>query len=350
MIDDATWQAFINHAFAEQQLSQKTMEVTIRKLKFLEKHGINLMVPQHELKKQVMNHFASRLRNGIEGKTLNDYVKALNRWCRFRALDLKFKKYKEPETVIRIPLSSDIKASLDVCSKRNAIDKRDKTIIYFISQSGLRREEISNLNLDDIDWKNCSIRVKGKGGKIRSVVLPRRVLHGHNVPSIKNYIKNWRMNTDPKALFTGNKGRLTPQAIQHIVKKRARQAGLPWLHTHSLRHYYATNLLRAGVNIRMVQALLGHSDIKTTGRYLHIIEQDWKQITDNPKIEDPSRIRRVQSNPKNRGVTAKSSLKIEIAPPGFLKYNRDNFAIKSLIFGLITTRGDAFCADSMVKF
>ncbi len=340
MIDD--WQAFINHAFAEQQLSQRTIEVTIRKLKFLEKHGINLTASSSELKKQAMNHFAARLRNGIEGKTLNDYVKALNRWCKFRNLDLKFKKYKEPETIIRIPLSSDIKALLDACNKRNIIDRRDKTIIYFISQSGLRREEVCNLNLDDIDWKNCSIRVKGKGGKTRSVVLPRRVLHGHNVPSIKNYIKNWRMNTDAKALFTGKKGRLNPASIQRIIKKRARQAGLPWLHTHSLRHYYATNLLRAGINIRMVQALLGHADIKTTGRYLHIIEQDWKQVIDNPKIEDPSRIRRMQSTPKNRGVTAKSSLEIEIAPPGFSKINRVEFAIKLPISSLIAIGGDNF--------
>jgi len=342
MVNEKIWQKFIDHCLAEQMLSQKTIEATIRKLKFLERHGVNLMADEKTLKKQVMAHFAERRRAGVEGKTLNDYIKIINRWCRFRGFALKFKKYREYPSVIKIPLSSDIKALLDTCNKRTYLDKRDKTIIYFMSQSGLRREEVCNLNLDDIDWKNYSVRVKGKGGKERNVVLPWRVLHGHNVPSLKNYIKNWRLNTDRKALFTTKKGRLTPSGLQEVIKRRAIKAGLPWIHPHSLRHYYATNLLRAGINIRMVQYLLGHADIKTTGRYLHIVEQDWRQIINNPRIEDPSRIRRVQSPRKNRGVFAKSYLKIRIAPPGFLKINRVDFANNTHILGLIATGGGDF--------
>lgn len=218
MVDETTWQAFIDHCLAEQMLSKRTIEVTIRKLKFMERHGVNLMASEHELEKQVKMHFAQRRRKGTEGKTLNDYIKAINRWCRFRGFALKFKKYREHEPPVRIPLTSDIKALLDTCKKRNPVDRRDKTIIYFMSQSGLRREEVCNLNLDDIDWKNCSIRVKGKGGKERTVVLPWRVLNAHNVPSLKNYIKKWRMDTDKKALFTTKNGRLSPSGLQRIIK------------------------------------------------------------------------------------------------------------------------------------
>jgi len=62
---------------------------------------------------------------------------------------------------------------------------------------------------------------------------------------------------------------------------------MSWIHPHSFRHYAATNMLRAGVNIRIVQEILGHSSIKTTGRYLRTIEQDLQQAVRNPNIEDP---------------------------------------------------------------
>jgi integrase len=62
---------------------------------------------------------------------------------------------------------------------------------------------------------------------------------------------------------------------------------MQWLHPHSFRHYAATNILRAGINIRIVQEILGHSSIKTTGGYLHIIENDLRQPIENPNIEDP---------------------------------------------------------------
>jgi len=67
-----------------------------------------------------------------------------------------------------------------------------------------------------------------------------------------------------------------------------------WIHPHTFRHYAATNLLRAGVNIRVVQEILGHSSIKTTGGYLHVIENDLHQAIENPNIDDPINPRSVQ--------------------------------------------------------
>ena len=62
--------------------------------------------------------------------------------------------------------------------------------------------------------------------------------------------------------------------IRSIVKYAGKKVGLDWIHPHSFRHFYATNLLRNGVNIRVVQQLLRHSDIKTTARYLHVVGND----------------------------------------------------------------------------
>jgi len=80
---------------------------------------------------------------------------------------------------------------------------------------------------------------------------------------------------------------MTTNYLRQIIKIIGKKAGMSWIHPHSFRHYSATNMLRAGVNIRIVQEILGHSSIKTTGRYLHTIEQDLQQAVRNPNIEDP---------------------------------------------------------------
>lgn len=293
-VDNTTWAEFIDHCFAEQQLSEKTIENTLRRLRFLERHGIDLMADEETLRKQVMMHFAQRRKNeGVKGTALNDYVKALNRWCKFRGFGLRFKKYKEEYKPRKIPTTEEIKRFM------NAIkNKMLRTAVYLLVMGGLRIEELTNMNLEDIDWERGAIIVKGKGNKMRIIPLPARVLYGRNVPSLYLYIKHHRLNTDEHALFTTSKGRLQPAYLRKLIKKVAREVGLPWIHPHSFRHYYATNLLRAGVNIRIVQHLLGHADIKTTGIYLHIVEQDLRAAVENPNIQDPIKYRGKKANSK----------------------------------------------------
>ena len=346
VVDPETWDDFINHAVAVQQLSPSTVTATIRKLKYLERHGINLLADEKELKKQVYSHFAERIRKGTSGKTLNDYVKALNRWCKFRELDVKFKKYRESTPPRRIPTTEDIRRILDTCKGRNPIDKRDKTIIYFMCQTGLRIAEVCNLNLDDIDWEHEIITVIGKGDKTRIIPLPHRVLYGRTVPSLANYIKYWRLPTDKKAVFTTKNGRISTAYLRIIIKNRAIQAGLPWIHPHSFRHYYATNLLRAGVNIRIVQHILGHADIKTTGIYLHIVEDDLKKAVENERIEDPFKIRSVSRPRKNRGVLAKLYDKPSYSPASFSLRVYDMILPKPIDFWSCPTIGGKItCAN-----
>lgn len=298
-VNAETWEEFIDHAIAVQQLAESTIEETIRKLKYLEKHGINLMANKEDLKRQVYNFFSRRLKSGASRSAINHYVRALNRWCKFRGLDLKFKKYREAFKPRRIPTTEDLKQFMSVID-----NKRDRTIVYLFINSGIRESELINMNLDDIDWKNCMIIVRGKGGKVRYIPLPRRVLYGRNVPSLYLYITKHRLNTDKKALFTTTNGRISAGYLRKRIKEYARKAGIPWLTVHSFRHYYATNLLRAGVNIRVVQHLLGHADIKTTGIYLHIVEADLKSVVENPNIEDPLKLRK-KSKPQNRGLLFK---------------------------------------------
>lgn len=221
-VDDATWAEFIDHCFAEQQLSEKTIENTLRRLRFLERHGIDLMGDKETLRKQVMMHFAQRRKKGVKGAALNDYVKALNRWCKFRELELQFKKYKEEYKPRKIPTTEEVKRLLKAINNKTL-----RTAVYFLAMGGLRIEELTNMNQEDIDWERGAIIVKGKGNKTRIIPLPARVLYGRNVPSLYLYIKHHRLNTDEHALFTTSKGRLQPAYLRKLIKKVAEKLVCP---------------------------------------------------------------------------------------------------------------------------
>ena len=289
-MDDEIWNKFRRHCLSQQQLNpESTIPETIRKLKYLEKQGINL---EEYTKDQMFDHFAIRLENGATYTALNHSIKALNRWNKFKDTDLKFQRYKEDKKPMKVPNTQEIHDLLNKCKGKNRIDKRNRTIILLLAKTGIRNKELCNLKLTDIDWQRKEITIRNsKHNKTRVVPIDDKMLSGRTYPSLKNYIKHWRIKTSKHYLFTTKKGRMTPDYLRRIIKIISQKAGINWIHPHSFRHYAATNLLRAGVNIRVVQAILGHSSIRTTGNYLHVIENDLHQAIANPHIEDPMKTR-----------------------------------------------------------
>ena len=286
MMKTKIWDGFRRHCLSRQCLSSETIKDTIRKLKYLERNGIDLTSFTED---NIYNHFAIRFENEATPSALNHYAKSLNRWCKYRELDYHFNLYREYQRPIRVPTTDDISMMLEVCNGRKPIDRRNRVIILFLAKTGIRNQELCNIKLDDIDWKNRTLTIrKGKGGKTRIIPLEKKLLIGKNYPSIWNYIDHWRHKTG-NYLFTTRKRGMTPNYLRMIIKIIGRKAGIPWIHPHSLRHYAATNLLRAGVNIRVVQEIMGHSSIKTTGRYLHVIGNDLHKAIENPDLEDPIR-------------------------------------------------------------
>lgn len=154
---------------------------------------------------------------------------------------------------------------------------RDKAILELLFSTGLRVSELTGLNIENINLKSGEFAVRGKGGKIRLVFLSDSAKK-----AIIDYLK--RRNDVLPALFVSfgkNKDfqRLTPRSVQRIVKKHAAAAGIVKKITpHTLRHTFATDLLRNGADIKSVQAMLGHSSITTTQVYTHVTDRHLKEI------------------------------------------------------------------------
>lgn len=144
---------------------------------------------------------------------------------------------------------------------------KHRTIFMTIYGAGLRISEAIHLKPEDIDSKNMQIRVRqGKGNADRYTLLSQK-----NLSILRDY---WRAYRPSLWLFEGNipDKPIDPHSVQKIFQKARKKAGiLKHATVHSLRHSFATHLLEDGVNIRIIQQLLGHSNINTTCRYLHLV-------------------------------------------------------------------------------
>lgn len=163
------------------------------------------------------------------------------------------------------------------------IGLRDKAIMELLFSSGLRVSELVALNKDQIDLKTREFGVIGKGGRARVVFISREAAEW-----LARYL---RERTDKmKPLFinyskrrglisTDEKARLSSRAVQYIIQRYVRQAKIPVAATpHTLRHSMATDLLRAGADLRSVQEILGHKNIATTQIYTHVTDARLREV------------------------------------------------------------------------
>ncbi|MEK7124903.1 MAG: site-specific tyrosine recombinase/integron integrase [Patescibacteria group bacterium] len=160
---------------------------------------------------------------------------------------------------------------------------RDRAMLATLFSTGMRVSELCSLDRDMVNGRQGEISVRGKGGKVRVVFLSERAKD-----DLSQYLTK-RPDVD-EALFiripkSGTFGkdddlRLTPRTVQRLVKKYATQAGIigKKVSPHTLRHSYATDLLRNGADIRSVQAMLGHSSVTTTQIYTHVTDTQLREI------------------------------------------------------------------------
>jgi len=149
-----------------------------------------------------------------------------------------------------------------------------RTLLMALYATGLRRAELARLKVSDVDSKRMVIHVRGgKGRKDRDVMLSPKLLEVLR--------EHWReLHRKPSAwLFPGNRWHtsdtpITTKVVWNACKEAAQRAGLQKdVHPHTLRHFFATHLLEAGADLRTIQILLGHRDLKETTIYLHLSQR-----------------------------------------------------------------------------
>ena len=134
--------------------------------------------------------------------------------------------------------------------------------------TGVRRAELANLRVSDIDSKRMVVRIHGKGLKDREVMLSKVLLEALR--------EHWKRHQPREWLFPGGKWHtsstpITSKVAWQACQQAAKRCGLEKkVHPHVLRHCFATHLLDAGTDLRTIQLLLGHSNLEQTARYLHV--------------------------------------------------------------------------------
>lgn len=147
---------------------------------------------------------------------------------------------------------------------------RSKAIISLLFSSGVRASELCSLNRDSI--KDCTFTIIGKGGRARLCFIDDRTCD-----LLKEYLRS--RDDDNPALFISrlSKKRITPSNIQEIFKHLRHKTGIE-VHCHTLRHSFATNLLKTNTNLFYVSRFLGHKSLDTTKQYLHLVDEDLHNI------------------------------------------------------------------------
>lgn len=144
--------------------------------------------------------------------------------------------------------------------------ERDLMLVKLLLDTGLRRSEVTGLNISDVDLSKQRLRVKRKGNREEYVII-----HPELAKDLNKYLR-LISREGGQPLFLSKKGqRLSSSSIWHLVKEYSRKAGFNGNVTvHSLRHTFGTTLMNQGLSLPYIQALMGHKSLQTTTRYLHL--------------------------------------------------------------------------------
>lgn len=277
--------AFEQYLVSERRLAKLTCETYMRDLHALAEHLARDARPlaAEQLDVRDLRRFLAEF-GPLEPATLIRKTAALRSFYRF--LVRRGLVEKNPASALKTPkLRRKLPHFLAVEKAAEAVEMptqvgteprhiRDRAMLELLYGSGIRVSELVGLNVHDIDLREGSARVLGKGAKERIVPLgqkTREALAAYIAERSRLHAKK-HAGQDGSALFLGIKGRrIGVRQVQHLVKAYGGLAtGTGDLHPHSLRHSCATHLLDAGADLRSIQELLGHASLSTTQRYTHV--------------------------------------------------------------------------------
>jgi len=238
----------------------------------------------------VQLYLASKFEQGYKSRSSARLLSTLRRFYAWLLRDKRINQdptrlLESPKAERALPVSlneEQVESLLNAPDTGNDIGYRDRAMLELLYATGLRVSELVNLQLSQISIEPGVLRVMGKGNKERLVPVGEVALDWlaaytrHVRPSI---LQNTSSATN--AVFVTQRGKaMTRQAFWYIIKRHAVHAGIDpeKLSPHTLRHAFATHLLNHGADLRIVQMLLGHSDISTTQIYTHVADQRLRDL------------------------------------------------------------------------
>lgn len=279
-IEDKDVLSFLEYLKYERRLSVNTID----------SYGENLLLVSKYLNKDLINATRDDIKNFFDNfdgdvKTKAHYLTVLNSFYKYLLFMGKCSinpcdGIKHPKLSKKLPeylTSEEINKLFDIRLTK-PIDYRNKAMLEVLYATGTRISELINLELNQIDFDECIIRVTGKGKKDRIIPIGDTAMD-----ALKNYILNYRIflvktNDNNYVFLNKNGSKISRQGFFKILKSLSFDAGIKKdISPHTIRHSFATNLLNNGADLRIIQELLGHENLQTTEIYSHLT---------NKKIED----------------------------------------------------------------
>jgi integrase/recombinase XerC len=279
---------FLAYLSTERRLSMHTDSSYRRDLELFvahcEKQGIGDW--SHVDSQHVRMFAAAEFRRGQSPRSIQRRLSAVRSFCNFLIREHVIKvnpalEVQAPKAKKRLPATLDVDQMTRLLTFRTdeQLGVRDKAIMELFYSSGLRLTELTALDLHDVDLRDQTVRVTGKGNKTRIVPVGR-----HAVTALTRWLRERTAiaAVGELALFVTHGGtRLGPRAIQLRIGEWAQRQGLGvHVHPHMFRHSFATHLLESSQDLRGVQELLGHANISTTQVYTHLDFQHLAKIYD----------------------------------------------------------------------
>ncbi|MDM7861813.1 site-specific tyrosine recombinase XerD [Alteromonas sp. ASW11-36] len=281
---------FLQMLYLEQGLSDNTVaayRTDIRKFcDYLHTHEVADFLLNDVGAEQIQRYVHYRHDNGLSHRSTSRSLSALRAFYASQIAngvrkDNPLSQITNPKLSVELPSTlteSQVEALLDEPKVDDPLEMRDRAMLETLYATGLRVTELVSLQLSQISLAQGVVRVTGKGNKERLVPLGEAA-----VEQLEYYIRTARpilIQSTSDIVFPSRRGlQMTRQTFWHRIKLYAKRAGIrSKLSPHTLRHAFATHLLNHGADLRVVQMLLGHSDLSTTQIYTHVAKERLQAI------------------------------------------------------------------------
>ncbi|WP_461864304.1 site-specific tyrosine recombinase/integron integrase [Thermococcus sp.] len=236
----------------------------------------------HDLDSRSALRFLAKLKKaGYSNKSLNLVVQALRAYFRFEGLDEEAEKLKPPKVPRSLPKALTKEEVRKLLSVISPLRKRDRLIVLLLYGTGLRVSELCNLKIKDIDFdRGIAVVRGGKGAKDRMVPIPEPIIR-----EIREYLAARKDGSEYLLVEEkrDNKDKISPKTVWYLLNRYGKKAGVK-VTPHMLRHSFATHMLENGVDIRVIQEILGHSNLSTTQIYTKVTVEHLKRAQEKAKL------------------------------------------------------------------